>query len=377
MPAVLNTNTASLYAAKNLEAAQNKMATSVERLSSGLRINRARDDAAGLGISQSLTSQINSSNQGVRNLNDAISMVQTAEGAISTATEIAQRILTLATQGSNGSMSSAQQTAIRDEMKQLLSAVNSIGNRTNFSGIGLLNSDARTSAATSAAPTAEKFSFQSGFSTSDKITLAGGAFANIGGAWGTAGSAVSGTTTDLLMSAGNYAEAQIGSKVYTKTSANAFVLIGTVQSVAGTTVTLTTAASAATSANTILVFSGQMTQGLSSTSGDLSLVEAIYNSTSNSAAANFQMIARASDSYITTLATQRSLLGAYQNQIEFTVSNITELSTNLSAARSSVQDTDYASETATLTKGQILQQAATAMLAQANQMPNVILSLLK
>jgi len=377
MPAVLNTNTASLYAAKNLEAAQNKMATSVERLSSGLRINRARDDAAGLGISQSLTSQINSSNQGVRNLNDAISMVQTAEGAISTATEIAQRILTLATQGSNGSMSSAQQTAIRDEMKQLLSAVNSIGNRTNFSGIGLLNSDARTSAATSAAPTADKFSFQSGFSTSDKITLAAGAFANIGGAWGTAGSAVSGTTTDLLMSAGNYAEAQIGSKVYTKTSANAFVLIGTVQSVAGTTVTLTTAASAATSANTILVFSGQMTQGLSSTSGDLSLVEAIYNSTSNSAAANFQMIARASDSYITTLATQRSLLGAYQNQIEFTVSNITELSTNLSAARSSVQDTDYASETATLTKGQILQQAATAMLAQANQMPNVILSLLK
>jgi flagellin len=89
------------------------------------------------------------------------------------------------------------------------------------------------------------------------------------------------------------------------------------------------------------------------------------------------MVQRAADGYLTALTTQRSLLGAYQNQIEYTVSNVTELSANLDAARSNVQDTDYASETATLTKGQILQQAATAMLAQANQMPNVILSLLK
>jgi flagellin len=89
------------------------------------------------------------------------------------------------------------------------------------------------------------------------------------------------------------------------------------------------------------------------------------------------MVQRAADAYLTTLTTQRSLLGAYQGQIEYTVSNVTELSSNLSAARSNVVDTDYASETAALTKGQILQQAATAMLAQANQMPNVILSLLK
>ena len=99
--------------------------------------------------------------------------------------------------------------------------------------------------------------------------------------------------------------------------------------------------------------------------------------TTATATAAFQMVQRATAGYITALSTQRSLLGAYQNQIEFTVSNVNELSANLSAARSSVQDTDYASETASLTKGQILQQAATAMLAQANQMPNVILSLLK
>ena len=121
--------------------------------------------------------------------------------------------------------------------------------------------------------------------------------------------------------------------------------------------------------------SGLLTNELSATTGDLSLTQSVA-ATSNDTA-NFQMVQRAATGYITALSTQRSLLGAYQNQIEFTVSNVNELSSNLSAARSNVQDTDYATETASLTKGQILQQAATAMLAQANQMPNVILSLLK
>jgi flagellin len=375
MSAVLNTNTASLYASKNLQAAQNNMAMSVERLSSGLRVNRARDDAAGLGIAQSLTSQINSANQGIRNLNDGISMVQTAEGAIGAATEIAQRILTLATQGANGSLGSDQQTAIRNEMKQLLNAVNSIGGRTRFSGNNLLDSNARTSSASASPPTDTKFSFQASNSSGDAINLAAGAFANIGGAYGKASSAVVSATT-LTMTTGNYSEAMIGSTVYTKTSAGAYVTVGTVSAISNATVTISSAA-VAVDASDVLVFSGQLTQKHSNTNDDLSLVESVYNSTSLGALANFQMIGRAADSYLTALATQRSLLGAYQNQIEFTVSNVTELSTNLSNARSSIQDTDYASETASLTKGQILQQAATAMLAQANQMPNVILSLLK
>ena len=375
MPAVLNTNTASLYASKNLQAAQNKMAMSVERLSSGLRINRARDDAAGLGIAQSLTSQIKSANQGIRNVNDGISIVQTAEGAISAATEIAQRILTLATQGANGSMGSDQQTAIRNEMKQLLTAVNSIGGRTKFSGNSLLDADARTNAGTSSPPTSTKFSFQASNASGDAINLAAGAFANIGGAYGKAASASSGATT-LTMSTGNYSEAILGSTVYTKTSAGAYVTVGTVSAISSNTVTISSAA-VSVDASDVLVFSGQLTQKHSSTADDLSLVESVYNSTGLSNSTNFQMIGRAADAYLTALATQRSLLGAYQNQIEYTVSNVTELSTNRAEARSAVQDTDYASETASLTKGQILQQAATAMLAQANQMPNVILSLLK
>ena len=138
MAAVLNSNVASLWASKNLQGAQSKMADSVERLSSGLRINRARDDAAGLGIANALTSQINGANQGVRNLNDGISLVQTAEGAIAAAQEMAQRVLTLATQGANDTLGDADRNAIRSEMRQLMTAVDSIAGRTKYSGISVL-----------------------------------------------------------------------------------------------------------------------------------------------------------------------------------------------------------------------------------------------
>ena len=295
MPAVLNTNTASLYASKNLQNAQSKMANSVERLSSGLRINRAKDDAAGLGIAQSLTSQINAANQGIRNLNDGVSMVQAAEGAIAAAVEMGQRILTLATQGANGSQSQTGRDAIKSEMQELLRAVTSISTRTTFSGVNLLNETA--------------------LATADLITL----------------QSSNGSTDTIVL------------------KANAFRKIGL----------------------------GDISE-LTSTTGTGGAASLLSNSIADSAAQSVMLATvSAANTYITTLNTQRSLLGAYQNRIEYTISNITELSSNLAAARSNVQDTDYASETAALTKGQILQQAATAMLAQANQMPNVILSLLK
>ena len=301
MAAVLNSNIASLWASKNLQGAQTKMADSVERLSSGLRINRARDDAAGLGIANALTSQINGANQGVRNLNDGISMVQTAEGAIAAAQEMGQRILTLATQGANGTLGLTERKAVRQEMRQLMAAVQTIATRTKFSGNSLLAGTDVT--------------LQASNVTTDTIVLTGAtAFANIG---------TSGTVDNILTN-----EVQTNSTYASGQGAALMIAI-----------------------NTVL---------------DDNLV-----------AGSFTAIQTEADAYVKTLSTQRSLLGAYQNQIEFTVSNVTELSSNLSAARSNVQDTDYASETASLTKGQILQQAATAMLAQANQMPNVILSLLK
>jgi len=280
MASVLGTNVASLWASKNLQSAQSNMANSVERLSSGLRINRARDDAAGLGLSNALTQQINASEQGIRNLNDGISVVQTAEGAISAASEMAQRILTLAVQATNGTLSSTQLTSITSEMSQLITGINNIQTRTKYSGTTLLAGAA--------------VNIYNGKETSDKVEISTSALASIS----------SGGSASTLSSWINTSSA------------------------------LTTAA-------------------------------------------YYQSISSAASTYITALDTQRGLLGALQNQMEYSVSNITELSANLTSARSRVVDTDYASETANLTKGQILQQAATAMLAQANQMPNVILSLLK
>ena len=129
MAAVLGTNMASVWASRNLESAQSNMASTVERLSSGLRINRARDDAAGLAIANGLTQQINMSNQAVRNINDGISMVQTAEGAIAAASEMAQRILTLSTQGTNSSLTTDQFAVISDEIDSLWASIGKIQDR--------------------------------------------------------------------------------------------------------------------------------------------------------------------------------------------------------------------------------------------------------
>ena len=314
MPTVLNTNVASLRAADNLLGAQEKLANSVERLSSGLRINRAKDDAAGLGVSQSLTRQVNGANQGIRNLNDGISMVQTAEAAISAAMEMGQRILMLATQGANGTLGQTERTSIRNEMRQLVIAIDGIGARTAYSGNSLLNVLTNASAATT-------FSLQTTEVTADVINLANTAFMNIGVAASTAGGSV--MSTAILAGATDFLNGRASAMMN---------LINHADMVHATAATATTA---------------------------------------------FQNLITSASSYVTALGTQRGLLGAYQNQIEYTVSNVTELSSNLSAARSRVTDTDYAAETAALTKGQILQQASTAMLAQANQMPNVILTLLK
>ena len=285
MAAVLGTNIASVWASRNLQSAQTNMAGSVERLSSGLRINRARDDAAGLGVANILTQQINGANQGIRNLNDGISMVQTAEGAIAAASEMAQRILTLATQGSNTNLSSDQLTAIATEMQSLWTSIGSIQTRTKFTGTSLLNGGAA-------------ITIQAGNESADTVTISQAAIRIIHIASGTS-SAVEG------------------------------------------------------------------------------LYDAINTAQTTPVTADMTAVLGKVDDYITYLDTQRSTLGAIQNQMEYAVNNITELSANLTAARSRVIDTDYATETASLTKGQILQQAATAMLAQANQMPNVILSLLK
>lgn len=359
MPSVLNTNIASTWASKNLSNSQSTMATTVERLSSGLRINRARDDAAGLAISNTLTSQINGANQGLRNLGDGISMVQTAEGALNVATEIAQRILTLATQGANATLSNASRDAIKSEMQQLITGINSISARTTFAGKALLD---QTSSATGSL-----FTLQVTTDTADKLTLDAAGFKNIG-ASATTYTVLASNVSGPLAVAGS--DGTVNSTVYVNIN--------------GVYTAKTLAATKASGAMTFkldgetwdkanfadLYTAGAGASGVATTlSGDIN--NAAYTS------ATYNTIQTSATAYLNSLNTQRSLLGAYQNQMEYMVSNVTELSSNLVAAKSRVIDTDYAAETAYLTKGQILQQAATAMLAQANQMPNVILSLLK
>lgn len=296
MAAVLGTNMASVWASKNLRTAQSDMANSVERLSSGLRINRAKDDAAGLAIANSLTQQINGANQGIKNLNDGISIVQTAEGAIAAASEMAQRILTLATQATNGTFSSAQRVSVGDEMQALWNSIGLIESRTKVSDNAVLN----------------------------------------------AGS-------DITIRASN-----VSSDTFTLSSSTALENIHTNAGTSGSIATASTTTQVA-----YMDYAIKTAEGASPTE------------------TMFSDVITAATGYITYLDKQRAALGAVQNQMEYAVDNISTLSANLIAARSQVVDTDYATETASLTKGQILQQAATAMLAQANQMPNVILSLLK
>lgn len=419
----LNTNVASLYASRNLMNAQSKMSDSVERLSSGMRINRAKDDAAGLGISNALSSQINGANQGIRNLNDGISLVQTAEGAINEASDMAQRILTLATQARNGSASSNDRKSIVNEMKALLSSINGMTSRTKFGDKELLM------VSTGATATDTKFQIAASASSTDTVNLTNDAFRNIGS--GTTATTEVNTFTitsgliqgqaitigGLTITAGSSGAtaAQVAEAFVTGATAgggtaavksNAIAAVGGVATpwvfaqVGGTyangqfTVTATDASRLNTNVADVIVSNvgnpGYMlstVQGGAASAGHAGDLNTAINALSTSLDAGtdteattqtlMTTVVTRTNEYITSLNTQRGKLGAYQNQLESSVNNVSDLSVNLSAARSRVQDTDYAQETASLTKGQILQQAATAMLAQANQMPNVILSLLK
>ena len=377
MAAVLGTNVASLWASKNLQAAQSNMANSVERLSSGLRINRAKDDAAGLGIANSLTQQINGANQGIKNLNDGISIVQIAEGAIAAASEMAQRILTLATQGMNGALDSTARTSIRNEVQQLLSGISDISRRTKFGSTRLLD------VAHAAATDSIKFSIVASAASGDTVNLINEAFFNIGGDFRTVTGSGTGTTS-LVVSSAPKDIPGTSSVVYRMTGAGTYtsMTLASAAQVDASGTTYTLANSSTWSATDLIVFEKGLLTKDSGAANVNSLAEHAYSAnlvttTAGTAATEFSYLATSVTEYITALGTQRSKLGAFQNQMEYAVSNVTEMASNLSAARSRVIDTDYASETATLTKGQILQQAATAMLAQANQMPNVILTLLK
>lgn len=269
----VNTNSASLNAQRTLFDSGNALSTSFERLSSGFRINRAADDAAGLQISDKLTSQIQGIQVSVRNANDAISLVQTAEGALSEVTTALQRIRQLAVQSQNGINSSTDRLSLQKEVSALKAEISRIGADTQFANVNLLSG---TFSAT----------FQVGANAGQSISV------NISrsGGFGASGLSLSNTTV--------------------QTAAGASAAIASI------------------------------------------------------------------DAAISTIGATRADLGALQNRFQSTIRNLSNVEENLSSARSRIKDTDFASETANLTRNQIIQQASISVLSQANQQPQSALSLL-
>lgn len=321
MPSVINTNNASLVAQRNLSNSQASLTTSVQRLSSGLRINSAKDDAAGLGISQKLQAQISGANVSARNANDAISMVQTAEGGIQEVSTMLQRMRELAVQGNNDALSTTQMSFIGTEVNALRDEINKISLRTTFNGKTLL--DGTQSTATSVM-------FQTGTAATDTADI-------------------SSLLVDVHLATATAATFATANAAAVTSSDST----GAASTVGGLMTTLTNAIDTASGTGTAFV------TGISPTS------------------ANYGLLVTAIDGAINGIATVRANMGAMQNRLDHNIANLASQAENLTASMSRIRDTDYSIETAQLTKNQVMQQAATAMLAQANQMPNVVLSLLK
>ncbi|GAB2924870.1 flagellin N-terminal helical domain-containing protein [Rheinheimera gaetbuli] len=321
MALYVNTNVSSLNGQRQLMNSGNALDTSFKRLSSGLRINSAADDSAGLQISNRLSGQINGLNQGIRNANDGISLAQTAEGAMEEVTSMFQRVRTLAQQASNGSNTDEDRLAIQEEIRSLMSEVNRVAKDTTFGGQNLLDGtyDAK---------------FQVG---ADAVQTIGFSMQNVG-----------------------------GTAAINSLSANAgFTLSG----IAGIASAVTGKALSASLAN--------ISDTYTAAAGDFDFAATfVATSISVSSQTNAQAVLAGMDSLIAVVDKKRAELGAVQNRFQSTIRNQANIAENLSGARSRIQDADFAAETAALTRNQILQQASTTILSQANQRPQVALSLL-
>ena len=382
MPQIINTNIMSLNAQRNLNMTQNSLATSVQRLSSGLRINSAKDDAAGLAISERMTSQIRGMNQAVRNANDGISLAQTAEGALEEISNNLQRIRELAVQSANATNSDSDRAALNAEAQQLKAEIDRVATQSSFNGKKLLDGTFASQA------------FQVGANVNETITVSAIVnaqssalgtydFATVTGAAATAFSAV--TAGDVTIQDSTGAAINVGAMAATTGGATARAAqmrdaINAVSDQTGVYATNDTATTLTlTAAHDIVITVGgtASTANTGLSAGTTAAATATGFSTldiSNVGGANQAM--RSMDAALTSVNDIRAELGAIQNRFQSTVANLSTAAENLSAARSRIRDADFAAETASLTRAQILQQAGTAMVAQANSLPQSVLSLL-
>ena len=469
MSQVINTNISSLTAQRNSTRTQSDLSTAINRLSSGLRINSAKDDAAGLAISERFTAQIRGLNQAARNANDGISLAQVAEGGLGSVSSNLQRMRELAVQSANATNSASDRTALQQEVSQLVAEIDRVATQTQFNGTALLDGNfqaqqfqvganagqtitvasignARTSALggfqgftlqsqpigtasnTAAAQTvtiggvsislgtiandakalasAMNASGVAGLSaTTNATTVAAGTQALTASAYGaatitlnglaipvnvTASAATNRTNTVAALNAQSSTTGVVatdtGSGVsliaadgrnvdlqYAAGAATASTIADLGLAPVGTTggtLNVTYSAPAGTTGNVVFGGAFSNTSAIAATG---TAIAAVDITTFNGANAALGAI----DAALTTVNSERAKLGAIQNRFSSTVENLQTSSENLSASRSRIQDADFAMETANLSRAQVLQQAGTAMIAQANQMPQQVLALLK
>jgi flagellin len=378
MSMVIGTNVASLKAQRHLASSRSDMETSMERLSSGKRVNSAMDDAGGLAVIHGLDNKISSLNQGIRNANDGVSMLQTAEGALEETSNILNRMKVLATQAKSSTYSATDRDAMDVEYQQLALEITRIADNTDFNGTKLL--DAATTV-----------SFQVGDLGTDKIDITLEAMDSADLALTGAGTVIASSTDAVSIEYGaalkktgtftmaaaisgtNEIELEVNgitfNQAFTTDDATTMTLLAGKINDGTTGITVTSATKVITIA--------------ADTNGNNWTASSMQSWTAGASTSDLQTTANAStamgklDTAIATVDAYRGKLGATSNRLESTVSNLMNRVENQSAARSSMEDADFASESAALAKAQVLQQAGTAMLAQANASGQGVLSLLK
>lgn len=401
MAQIINTNILSINAQRNLMSTQTSLATAVQRLSSGLRINSAKDDAAGLAISERFTTQIRGLNVAIRNANDGISLAQTAEGALGSISNNLQRIRELAVQSRNATNSVSDREALNAEVQQLVTEIDRVAGQTEFNGLKLLNgsftaqdfqvgaNQGQTISVASIANASStalgswtsvdvpNASGQSGTFTAvtladtEEFTLEVDGVSILSVTAGTAGATISAAQIDAALATSAVRDALAaqditftgsvagGNLVFTKANLTPFDIDVTNDGTGGFA-----GADFATGTNTV-------------DNGVAGSAQTGFNTIDISTAAGADNAILAMDAALDAINSSRADLGAIQNRFQSVIANLQASTENLSASRGRILDADFAVETANLSRAQILQQAGTAMVAQANQLPQGVLALLR
>ncbi|MGF1753879.1 flagellin [Vibrio makurazakiensis] len=376
MAITVNTNVSALVAQRNLSNASQMLNQSLERLASGSRINSAKDDAAGLQISNRLESQMRGLDVAVRNANDGISIMQTAEGAMNETTNIMQRMRDLALQSANGSNSSSERIALQEEVTALNDELNRIAETTSFGGKKLLNGGFGSTAFQIGAASGEAVQVELKNMRTDGLDMGG--FSYVASGMADSSWSVSNGSNDLQMS---YTD-QFGQQQNILINAKAGDDIEELATYINGQTDLVSA-SVNDKGQLQVYMSGKDTSGTIAFSGGLASELAMSNGTYESVdniditeVGGAQRAVSILDTAMKYVDSHRAELGAYQNRFGHAINNLENVNENLASSNSRIKDTDYAKETTQMIKQQILQQVSTSILAQAKQAPNLALTLL-